>query len=192
MHDNLRSNIQKYLELPDDAFKYFVSLLELKQLRKKEVLLRQGDLEHFEAYIIEGCMIGYHLNGKKQKTVLYFMYEDWWVADIPGMIAKEPSYLTFEAIEDTRLLLISRKNKEKLYAHYPIFERLFRKMSMVALGAMQQRVIAALSQKADERYAALIEQYPKLEQRVPQYLIASYLGISAEFLSKVRRKVNRL
>ena len=191
MYDRLRSNTRKYLELPDDAFDHFTSLLELRQLPKKDVLLSQGEVCNFEAYIVDGCIICYHLNNNKQRTVLNFMYEDWWVADIDGMATQKPSYLTFEALEDTRLLLISRKNKEKLYAKFPIFERLFRLMTMVTLGALQKRVIANLSQNAGERYSALIERYPNLEQRVPQYIIASYLGISAEFLSKVRRKVNR-
>lgn len=192
MFRNLRSNTEKYLQLSDQEFSHFSSYFVPKIYGKKEFLLRQGEVCNFEAYITSGSVIGYHEIKKGNKVVVYLMNEDWWVTDIGGWVKKKPSLLSFQTLTPTKVLYISRENKEKLFKELPIVERLFRMMWQVNIGALQQRLITNLSMTADDRYSLLIDKYPLLEQQVPQYLIASYLGISAEFLCKIRKKVNKV
>ena len=189
MYDKLRENTGKYLTLSDEEFNYYISLFEVKKFRKKEFLLTQGEVCHFEAYVLSGAVVGFHINENGYKAVLHLMFDDWWVADIYGLAVSQPSFLNFQALEATKVLYIRKDQKQKLYQKFPVFNKLYRLMGMVTIGAMQQRMISNLSHKADERYIGLIKKYPNLEERVPHYLIASYLGISAEFLSKIRRKI---
>lgn len=189
MYDLLRSNTKKYLELSDEEFDYYFSLFEVKHFKKKEFLLKQGDVCNFEAYVLSGAISGFHTDEDGQNTVLDLMFEDWWVTDIYGMAVQRPSFLNFQAHEDTKVLQITRQQKEELYHKFPIFDRLYRLMGMVKVGSMQKRIISNLKQTADERYLQFIRKYPNIEKRFPQYMIASYLGISAEFMSKIRKKV---
>lgn len=191
MRTKLRANIEQYLKLTDDQFDRYFSLLEPKIYPKKSYLFRQGEVCHIEGYITAGCVVGFHQDDNGKRAALYLMMDDWWVTDIGGWVKQKPSMLSFQALEDTEVLLISRKNKELLFEEEPIFAALFHKMVMVTYGAIQERMISMICQPTEERYLDLINKYPRLEQRVPQYLIANYLGISPEFLCKIRKKVLR-
>ena len=103
---------------------------------------------------------------------------------------QQPSFLNFQAHEDTTILQITRQQKEELYKKFPVFNEMYRMMGMLKVGAMQKRTISNLKQSAEERYLQFIKKYPDFESRFPQYMIASYLGISAEFMCKIRKKVN--
>lgn len=187
----LRANTEKYLTLKDEEFDYYFSLLQYKIFPKKSFLLRQGEVCDFEGYIIEGGVAGIHENGEGNQTVVSLMMDDWWVTDIGGWVREEPSYLTFQAMLETSMLLIDRERKEQLYRELPVFERLFRMMGQIKIGAQQRRLVNCLSLTGGELYHQLIAQYPLIEQKFPQYLIASYLGISPEFLSKIRRNMTK-
>ncbi len=192
MYHLLRSNTEKYLQLSDEEFRHFSSCFHPKIYSKKEFLLRQGDICDFEAFIITGSVVGFHEPENGNKAVIYLMTTDWWLTDIGGWVQENPSLISFQALEETKVLYISKEKKQQLYKELPVVERLFRMMWMVTIGALQKRLISNLSMTADERYSYLIDKYPLLEQQVPQYLIASYLGISAEFLCKIRKKVNKI
>lgn len=191
MFETLRTNSEKYVMLTDEEFDYYKSLFEFKRFKKKEYILRQGDYCDFEAFILSGCMVSFHTDKNDNKIVLNLMAEDWWVTDISSGAKRKPSLFNFQAIEQTEVLMIQREKKEELYEKYPVFDRLFRKMGQLRIGAMERRTILDLSRNADEKYLDLKRRYPDFEKRFPQYLIAGYLGISPEFLSKIRKKLNK-
>lgn len=115
--------------------------------------------------------------------------EDWWVSDIGSFHDRTPSLLYIEAIEDSELLTLSPTSKEELLARIPQFERVFRLMIQRHLSALERRLIRTIAKTAEERYVEFVKQYPKIALRVPQHYIASYLGMTPEFLSKIRRRL---
>ena len=122
--------------------------------------------------------------------MLYFAMEDWWITDIDSFTNQAPSQLFIEAIEDSEILFISKRDKEFAYEHFPAIEKLFRIMTQKTHVALQRRMIDNLSKTADQRYLEFIEKYPLLAQRLTNLQIAAYLGISHEFLSKIRKKIS--
>ena len=122
---------------------------------------------------------------------MYFAIEDWWVADVDSFTNSKPSQLNIQALENSEVLLISKQNKEKLYQEIPEIEKLFRIMSQKNLVALQRRMIDNLSKTADQRYLDFLAKYPKITQRLTNIQIAAYLGVSPEFVSKIRRKITK-
>jgi CRP-like cAMP-binding protein len=188
MLEAIKNNLGKYASLSDAEFDVFASLLQHRHLEKRGPLLVAGEVCTFEAYVVKGCLRVYHTDEKGADHVLYFAPEDWWVADVGSLISQTPAVLSMDALEPTEVLLIDRASKERLYREVPTFERVFRLMSQRALVAMQGRVMGMMRETADVRYADFKRRYPDLEQRVPQHQIAAYLGISPEFLSRIRHR----
>ena len=122
---------------------------------------------------------------------MYFAIEDWWVADVDSFTNSKPSQLNIQALENSEVLLISKQNKEKLYQEIPEIEKLFRIMSQKNLVALQRRMIDNLSKTAEQRYLDFLAKYPKITQRLTNIQIAAYLGVSPEFVSKIRRKITK-
>lgn len=167
----------------------FNSLLKPKSVKRKQLLLRQGEICDFEAYIVKGCIRNYYIDESGSEVILQFAVEDWWVSDIGSFHEQKPSQLYIEAMEDSELLTLNPARKEELLARVPQFERVFRLMVQRHLSALEHRLIHTIAQTAEERYLEFIRQYPKIALRVPQHYIASYLGMTPEFLSKVRKRL---
>lgn len=159
-----------------------------KKLPKKTILLQEGEVCHFEAFVLEGCLKNYFIDENGFEIILNFPVENWWVSDLVSFHDRAPASFNIETIETTRLLIIDREGKERLLQDFPQLERMFRLMVQRHLGSFQQRLFQQNALSAKERYAIFMEKYPNLLQRIPQYLIASYLGISPEFLSRLRKK----
>ena len=170
---------------------YFDSVLEHKSYPKKTFLLQEGEVCNFEAYVLKGCIRTYYIDHNGFEVILQFAVEDWWVSDISSFHEQQPSRLFIETIEDCELLILNPETKEKLLSKVPYFERVFRLMVQRNLAATQNRLINTIAKSAQEKYLEFLSQYPTIPQRVPQHYIASYLGISPEFLSKVRAKIAR-
>jgi CRP-like cAMP-binding protein len=188
MLESIRVNIGKHVTLSEAEFDLFASLLQHRHLEKKASLLVAGQICDFEGYVVKGCVRVYHTDESGADHVLYFAPEDWWVADIGSLIFQTPAVLSMDALEPTDVLVIDRASKERLYGQCPKFERLFRLMSQRALVAMQGRVMGMMRETAEVRYDDFKRRYPNLEHRVPQHQIAAYLGISPEFLSRIRHR----
>src|SRR5258708_1290044 len=186
MHEAIDRFVAKYIQLTEEELAFFHSLLKHKKLRKKNFLLQEGDICDFEAFVLKGCIRSYYLYKDGADTLLLFAMEDWWVSDLTSFSEQKPSNLFIETLEDCELLSIDYKNKSRLFEKIPAFERMFRIMVQRALGVLQQRFYASVSQTAEERYLQFMEKYPLVAQRVPQHQIARYIGVSPEFLSKVR------
>lgn len=189
MSDLLLKNISQYINLSEEDFKQFVKPFEYKKFKKKEVVLKEGDCCLFEGFVLNGCFKIYYLNEKGFEQTLYFAVEGWWITDIDSLINNVPSILNIEALEDSEVLMIAKKDKEYLYETMPQIEKLFRIMNQKSSVALQRRILSLTGKTADKRYLEFLEKYPGLEQKLTQQQVASYLGITHEFLSKIRKKV---
>src|ERR1700741_1943100 len=189
MFESIDAYVTKCISLTADEIGYFHSLLTLKKVKKKTFLLQAGDVCDFEAFIIKGCIRVFYIDDKGDEVILHFAIENWWLGDIASAMHQKETQLFMEALEDTEILVIKTEDKEKLYQKVPKFERMFRLMIQSTHASMMNRLISTMSKPAEERYLEFIKKYPTIPQRVPQHYIASYLGISPEFLSKVRAKL---
>ena len=169
---------------------YFNTLLQYKKQSRKTFLLQEGEVCQFEAYILKGCIRTYHIDQSGAEVTLQFAIEDWWVSDITSFQNQTPSLVYIETLEDCELLILTPENKEKLLSAIPGFERMFRLMVQRNLAQLQERLFRTISTTAVEKYLDFLNRYPAIPQRVAQHYIASYLGFSPEFLSKVRKKLS--
>src|ERR1700754_3401689 len=186
MYEAIDRFVAKYIHLSDEELNFFHCILKHRQVRKKTFLLQEGEVCDFEAFVLNGCIRSYYLDTEGVETILLFAVEDWWVSDLTSFSEQKPSNLFIETLEECELLSIDYKNKTRLFEKIPAFERMFRLMVQRALGVLQQRFYASVSQTAEERYLQFMDKYPQIAQRVPQHQIARYIGVSPEFLSKVR------
>lgn len=185
----INHNVKQCHAFSEAELALFNDLLLHKKVSKKTFLLQQGEVCRFEAYIVKGCIRSYYIDSNGFDVILTFAIEDWWVSDIASFHEQKPSRMFIETLEDCELLILSPESKEELLQKVPAFERVFRLMVQKHLTSYQERVFGNIAQPAQERYSAFLQKYPSLPQRVPQHLIASYLGISPEFLSKIRSKM---
>ncbi|KIX22958.1 catabolite gene activator protein [Flavobacterium sp. 316] len=189
MKDLLKQNILSNVNFSENEIEQFCNLFKAKKIKKKKFLLQKGEICKFEGFVNKGLFHIYHINKKGGKQVLYFAIENWWVTDIDSFTNQSPSNLFIEALEDSEILLIAKKDKEFAYENLPQVEKLFRIMTQKTHVALQRRMIDNLSKTADQRYLDFITKYPDLQLRLSNLQIAAYLGISHEFLSKIRRKI---
>ena len=185
----LKQNINKHIALSDNEMEEFCNLFQNKIIKKKFFLLREGEICKFEGFVVKGLFRVYHIDQNGFEQVLYFAIENWWITDIDSFTNEKPSQLFIEALEDSEILLISKKDKEIAYTNIPKIEKLFRVMTQKTHVALQRRMIDNLSKTADQRYLDFIEKYPAHYTRLTNLQIAAYLGISHEFLSKIRKKI---
>ena len=186
MYEEIDRFVAKYVMLSEEELGFFHSLLRHRKVKKKGFLLQEGEVCDFEGFIIKGCIRTYYLDKQGVETILLFAVEDWWVSDISSFSERKPSNLFIQTIQDSELLTIDFNNKARLFEKIPAFERMFRLLVQRSLGVLQQRFYASVSQTAEERYLQFLDKYPLVAQRVPQHQIARYIGVSPEFLSKVR------
>jgi len=190
MHSQLRTHIERHIQLSEKEFDYFLSIGRHRKIRKRQYLLQAGDICLYESYVIHGCLREYYIDEKGQEHILQFAVEDWWIGDMHSFLTESPSVYNIDALEDTELLQIDKSSLETLYKHVPQFERFFRLKIQNAYIQLQKRVISSMSKPAEERYIEFIEKYPHLEQRLPQHQVASFLGITPEFLSRIRKNLS--
>ncbi|HWB93860.1 MAG TPA: Crp/Fnr family transcriptional regulator [Puia sp.] len=191
MFDEIDRFVAKYIHLTPQESEFFHALLRHRRIPKKTFLLQEGEICDFEAFIIHGCIRTYYLDKEGVETILLFAVEDWWASDITSFSERTPSNLFIETIEDCELLTIDYAGKTRLFEKIPAFERMFRLLVQRSLGVLQARFYSSISQTAEERYLQFLEKYPNMAQRVPQHQIARYIGVSPEFLSKVRSTLFR-
>ncbi|WP_133272763.1 Crp/Fnr family transcriptional regulator [Hymenobacter radiodurans] len=187
-HDLLRTHLQARVALTNAEFAIFANHLHPLSLDKRQHLLISGDKCSHLAFVTQGCLRSYSINAQGQEHTLQFAPEDWWVSDLYSLLTQQPSTMNIDALEDSQMMLLSQADLETVYAQCPIFERYFRLLMQGRYVALQERVNASLSQTAAEKYQHFLRKYPSIAQRVPQHFIASYLGITPESLSRVRRQ----
>jgi CRP-like cAMP-binding protein len=191
MTDLILKNVSQHISLTEEESKLFTSLLSIKRLRKRQYLLQAGDVCPTENFVACGLLRAYTVDEQNNEHVLMFAMEDWWISDLYSFLTNQPSSMNIEAMEDSEVICIEKQALESLYQQVPKFERLMRILFQNAFVAQQQRILSSISQTTEERYSAFIKKYPLLEQRVPQTQIASYLGMTPETLSRIRKQWSR-
>lgn len=182
-------NISRHIDLTESEAEYFISLLKQRTVRRREILLRSGDVARYETFVTKGLLRAYTVDKSGYEHVVMFASEGWWISDLYSFLTQTPGSQNIDALEDTEVLQIEKQDLERLYLEVPKFDRFFRILLQNAFVANQQRILASISQTAEEQYLAFVKKYPSLEQRVPQHQVASYLGITPETISRIRRNL---
>ncbi len=189
IYTNILDHLTKVISLTESEQQEFTSILEEVRISKKSFLIKPGDLVNSEYYVVSGCLEAYYLDENGDKHIIQFAVEDWWISDFEAFFNKAPAKLCVETIEDSILLAINREALEVLYSRIPKFERFFRVKTTNAFVSLRTRILSTLQKSGKERYLEFCESYPKIEQRVPNYHIANYLGLKPESLSRIRKDV---
>lgn len=182
-------HIQRYGVLSQKEIALFRSYFIPKVIPKHEFLLTQGSLFDYEGFVVNGCFRTFLNDAKGNENTLYFATNDWWLMDIDSFMNAVPSQLNIQALEDSSILIISKSDKLRLYQTIPATEKLFRLMFQKAIVAWQRRLIRNHCLTAKERYKDFIETYPNIASKVTDRQIASYLGITHEFLCKIKKQL---
>jgi CRP-like cAMP-binding protein len=190
MFELLFQKFDENINLTDEEKELSRGFFIPKKLRKRQYLLQQGDVCKHVAFVEKGLLRSYIVNDKGAEHIVQFAFEGWWIADQFSFLTGEPSEYNIEAMEDCELLLLTKQAEEEMLQKIPKFERFFRILLQSSLIATQKRLASSLSQTAEERYNELTKACPKtLPHRVPQHMLASFLGITPETLSRIRRQV---
>ncbi|HMT29156.1 MAG TPA: Crp/Fnr family transcriptional regulator [Bacteroidia bacterium] len=184
--ETILTSISKHISLTSKEKKQFTDALVEKKIKKRQFLLHDGEICKNSAFVTNGCLRSYSIDKNGFEHILQFAPEGWWIADMYSLISQLPGHLNIDALEDTNILLLARKDQEKLFEDIPRLERFFRIITEKSLVASQQRLLDNMSLTAQQRYANFCTNYPTLIKSVAQKQIASYIGVTPEFLSKLR------
>lgn len=186
MHTALLKHIEKFITLEPSEIALLDSCLKLSKIKKKEHVLKEGQICTSLYFITKGCMRQYIINSKGTEQTLQFGIENWWITDYLSYHNHTPSHFYIQAIEHSEVIEIEQSLLEPLLLQIPKLERYFRIVSQKSFGAAQMRIKFLFTMSAEERYHHFYGLNPEFVQRVPQYMLASYLDFSAEFMSKIR------
>jgi CRP-like cAMP-binding protein len=184
-------HLQKRISLTREERDYFCSLLQVRKVLARQYILQQGDVCRYESFVYKGFLRSFYVDDMGVDHTLHFAMEDWWIADSASFLGQEPSMINIIAHEPCVLLQINKQSLDELYRKFPVFERFWRILTQNFIVAQDKRILNTIALSGAERYQALIERYPTIENRLAQKHIASYLGISPVFLSQIRKKRHR-
>ena len=184
MSQLLRQQIEKITPLTDGEFDYILSHITPKKYKKHQFLVQECEDVSNDFFVLEGCLKAYHVSQDGKEHILQFALPDWWICDFNAYFNQTKATLNIDCIEDTEVLCLSLYNREKLCSEMHKIEHFFRRKSNAGYIALQQRILSMLNNNPQERYEKLLQLYPSLFQKVPKKLIASYLGVSRETLSR--------
>ena len=187
----LFENISRHVTLQPGDHDLIESLFKHRRYRKKQFLLQEGEICRTESFVISGCTRMYEVDSKGQEHVLQFGPPGWWVGNLYSFLSDTPSEYLIDCLEDSEVLQITRENMEMMFDKSARIERFFRIIIQNAFIASQKRVLTSLSKPAAERYLDFIKKYPQIEQRVADHQIASYLGITPQSLSRIRKSFSK-
>ena len=188
MKNKIIDYIQKIVALtPEEAEQFAASFREV-HIKKRQFIVQPDFTARYRTFILQGAFRAYVVADEGQDHTITFAVEDWWITDYNSYIYQQPATMFVVALEDSTVLQIDFEKEKALKKANHKFETFFRIMAERGLSFHQRRIISNLTQTAEERYNNFIEKYPQVVQRVPQYALASYLGMTAEFLSRIRNK----
>ncbi len=190
-HSLLLESLAKHIKINKKEENYFTSLLQERKIKKKQFLVHEGEVSKDTAFVIKGCLRSYSIDRNGFEHILQFAPAGWWIADIYSVISKQPGNLNIDALQDSEVFILSRENQEKLLDVCPKFERFFRIITENSIAAANNRLLDYMGLSAQERYFSFVKRYPSLTKELPQKLIASYIGVTPEFLSKMKAQVLR-
>lgn len=183
--DLLLNHVSDFITLTQEEKSHLISLLKYKKLKRKQQITQEGDVNRYASFIISGVVRMYSIDKNGFEHIIQFAPPGWWIVDMQSFLKQKPGNLYVEAIEASDVLQILKSDVENLFASFPKFERYFRILAENSLATYQQRFANSLSLSAKERYQSFCELYPSLIQRLPQKYVASYIGVTPEFLSKM-------
>lgn len=181
----LRSHIEQIVSLTDDEFKLALSYFNPKKFRKHQIIIHDGDYVHYDFFVVKGLMRSSHSNPDGKEHIIQFALENCWITDPQAFHHGTKATLNIDCLEDTNVLAISLSNREELCEKLPKLEYFFSKKTTAGYIDLQKRILCLLSSTASKRYNNLVVQYPGLMQRVSKSMIASYLGVTRETLSRL-------
>lgn len=183
--DSILKNIAKHIALDEQEKQFFLSLLQTKQAKRKEIILQAGLVSSDSIYVNNGVLRSFTVDENGVEHIVSFAPQDWWIADLYSYFSGQPAIQTIEVVEDAELFLLSRAHQDLLYERVPKFERFFRILIEKSLISNQQRIIDSLSLPAKEQYLKFCKRYPTLINVLPRKYIAAYIGVTPEFFSKM-------
>ena len=186
MQHLILKNIAKHVALEGEEITYFLSLLKQRQVSRKEFILEEGKICREISFVESGTLRAFYVDPSGKESTIMFAVEDWWITDMYCFVNRLPAMLNIEALEDSLLFQLQKDDLDQLFVRVPKFERFFRIIMQNAYIREQLRVIENLSLPAEERYHNFLSKYPQIVNQVTQKQIASYLGITPEFLSTIR------
>ena len=182
-------NINKIVTLSPEEELLFLSKTEIKTYRAKTIVVNAGEISQYSYFVNSGLLRSFNINDNIVEHVLSFACEGWWIGDMYSLISQKPGNLFIEVLEDAEVVLLSRENQNELFTQIPKLERFFRILTENSLVAHQERLMDNLSLTAEERFDKFCKRYPTIIQRVPQKQIASYIGVTPEFFSKMKSRL---
>lgn len=189
MFDILISHIQNKVSLTKEEKTELQSFFSVKKLKKKQYLLQEGDVCKCLSFVNKGLLKSYFTDEKGGENINMFAFEGWWISDFKSFINQEKAVLNIDAVEETELLMITLEDYDKLMLKIPVMDRYFRILYQNSLVTKDYRLIASNSYTAEEKYLQLVQKNPEMIKRVPHNLIASYLGLAPETISRIRKKI---
>jgi len=192
MSDQLITHIRKFVQITDDEAGLIGAKVTLLKLKKKAFVLTPGKLCKANYFVAKGLMRLYFISKKDIEQITQFALENWWITDYDSIEGKKPSHFYIQAIEDTEVIVLDQPTEAELIAQIPAFEHYLRLVLQKAFTASQRRMEMLNNMTDEERYRNFSKSYPDFNQRVPQYMVASYLGITPQFISRVRARKPRI
>ena len=180
-----------YMPLSEEEITTLESLFVQRKIKRRQFILDEGDVCKLNTFVVEGCFRMYLVDKNGKEHNLQFAVENWWIGDIGSFHSGEPSRLYIEALENSIVLQIKKDDQLKLFIEHPKFNRIFRVFTENALVSYQKRILQNISSTAEERYLDFVEQYPFFFNRISNVQIASFLGVTPEFLSTIRKKLSK-
>lgn len=184
-------NVLKHLAISTQEQELFLSKTETRQYKAKTIILNAGEICKHSYFVNSGVLRSFNINDNIVEHVLSFACSGWWIGDMYSLLSQKPGNLFIEVLEDAEVVLLSKVNQEILYSEIPKLERFFRILTENSLVANQERLMDNLSLTAEERFEKFCKKYPTLIQKVPQKQIASYIGVTPEFFSKMKSRILR-
>ena len=179
----------RLLPLNEEERSVLETVFKERKIKRRQFILQEGDVSKLNTFVVEGCFKMYMIDGNGKEHNLQFAIENWWIGDIGSFHTEQPSKLYIEAIENSVILQINKEDQLKLFVEYPKFNRIFRVITENALVSTQRRILQNISSTAEERYLDFMERYPHFFNRISNVQIASYLGVTPEFLSTIRKRL---
>lgn len=191
MYELLRKHIERRIKLTADEFRVCSQFFAPKKLKKHQFLLQEGEICRHIAFVNSGCLRAYTVDHKGEEHIIQFAIVDWWISDLNSYLTATPGTYTIDAVHDSEILLLERSARDQLLESVPTMERFFRLLQESNYVATHRRINETLSASAEERYLAFLKTYPALVEQVPQSQIASYLGITPQSLSRIRKELSQ-
>jgi len=185
-HQSIINYVSKFVTLTAEEANVFRSKFKTIKVKKRQIIIQPGFVSNYRYYVVKGALRAYVIDEEGQENTVQLAIDDWWISDYNSYIFQQPASMFVMAVEDCELLQLHFEDEQILKSTSHTFETFFRMIAERSGAFMQRRFIASLTMSAEERYNSFMEKYPLMATRFPQYVIASYNGMSTEFLSKIR------